>query len=183
MNDTPWTPQRIEQLTILRREGRSFDAIGKAMGITRNAAIGKYQRLRQASGHVPAPRKRILESVSEGKPEFCKELRYNTTPKRALTTRRNLPGVSKQGIGFLMPVLAPPPPRIGPAVGILDTTGCQWPTGYDEAVPGRHTFCDAAKAAKGPYCPFPDVLKVAKPEPAAKRKRFIIPTSLLRIVG
>jgi len=178
-----WTPQRIEQLTVLRREGRSFDAIGREMGITRNAAIGKYQRLRQASGHVPAPRKRILEIVSEGKPEFCKELRYNTTPKRALTTRRNLPGVSKQGIGFLSPALTPPAPRTGPAVGILDVTGCQWPTGYDEAVAGRHTFCDAPKDGKGPYCPYHKTLSIAKPVPAAKRKRFIIPTSLLRIVG
>ena len=97
-----WTPERIDRLLALRDiEHRSFGEISAAMGITRNAAIGKYGRVRVRRGlHTPTPRKRILEAVSEGKPEFCKELRYNTTPKRALTTLRQLPEVSMEGIGF-----------------------------------------------------------------------------------
>ena len=179
-----WTPERIDQLLNMReQEGRAFSAIGDALGITRNAAIGKYQRLREATGHMPVPRKRILEIVSEGKPEFCRELRYNTTPKRALMPRHKTPAVSTNGIGFVLPALAPPPPRTGPAVGILEVTGCRWPTGYDEAIPGRHTFCDATKTGNGPYCPFHDAQKVAKPVPVAMRKRTVIPTSLLRMVG
>eukprot|EP01034_Spumella_vulgaris_P011799 gene11799-15012_t len=113
---------RVEQLLTLRDvEHRSFGEIGHAMGISRNAAIGKYGRVRVRRGlHTPTPRKRILVSVSEGKPEFCKELLYNTTPKRPLTPRRQLPKVATNGIGFLLPILTPPPPREVPAVGILE---------------------------------------------------------------
>lgn len=183
MKDLPWTPETVDLMMELVAQGRSMGEIGIALGRTRNAIIGKVQRERIIRGHVPIPRKRILEIVSEGKPEFCKELRYNTTPKRALTTRRNLPGVSKQGIGFPLPALTPPPPRTGPAVGILDVTGCQWPTGYDEAVAGRHTFCDAPKDGKGTYCPYHKALSIAKPVPVEARKRTIIPTTQLRMMA
>jgi len=185
MKDAPWTPETVDLMMKLVTEGRSMGEIGIALGRTRNAIIGKVQRERIIRGHVPIPRKRklILERISEGKPEFYKELLYNTTPKRPLTRHQQLPRVSTRGIGFVMPALTPPPPRTGPAVGILDVTGCQWPTGYDEAIAGRHTFCDAPKDGKGPYCPFHDALKVAKPVPVEARKRTIIPTTQLRMMG
>lgn len=185
MKDTPWTPETVDLMMQLVTEGRSMGEIGIALGRTRNAIIGKVQRERIIRGHVPIPRKRklILERISEGKPEFCKELLYNTTPKRPLTRHQQLPRVSTRGIGFVMPALTPPPPRSGPAAGILDVTGCRWPTGSDETIPGTHTFCDATQDGKGPYCPFHEAQKVAKPVPMADRARARMTVSQLRMVG
>lgn len=183
MKDTPWTPETVDLMMSLVAQGRSMGEIGIALGRTRNAIIGKVQRERIIRGHVPIPRKPILVTLADGSKRLSPQALRNTTPKRVCEPRRAMPGVSTRGIGFLLPALAPPPPRTGPAVGILDVTGCQWPTGYDEAVAGRHTFCDAPKDGKGPYCPFHDALKIAKPVPVEARKRTIIPTTQLRMMA
>lgn len=41
----PWTEQNVERLKILVREGKTGSQIGKELGCTRNAVIGKIYRL------------------------------------------------------------------------------------------------------------------------------------------
>lgn len=183
MKDEPWTPEAIDLMMKLVAEGHSMGEVGIALGRSRCSIIGKVQRERLKRGHVPIPRKPILVTLADGSKRLSPQALRNTTPKRACEPQRQMPGVSTKGIGFLMPALTPPPPRTGPAVGILEVTGCQWPTGYDEAIPGRHTFCDAPKEGKGPYCPFHAAANVAKPVPAHERKRTIIPVTTLRMTG
>lgn len=59
-----WTPERIEQLTLLWDEGVTTAEIGRRIGVTKNAVIGKVHRL----GLVPrvitqraAPRRNVFE--------------------------------------------------------------------------------------------------------------------------
>jgi GcrA cell cycle regulator len=40
-----WTPEKIEELTRLWSEGLSITQIGKQLGLTRNAVVGKAHRL------------------------------------------------------------------------------------------------------------------------------------------
>jgi GcrA cell cycle regulator len=44
-----WTPDRIEELCRLRREGVSVAEIGRRFGISKNAVVGKLDRLRKKS--------------------------------------------------------------------------------------------------------------------------------------
>ena len=183
MKDTPWTPETVDLMMQLVAQGRSMGEIGIALGRTRNAIIGKVQRERIIRGHVPIPRKPILVTLADGSKRLSPQALRNTTPKRVCEPRRAMPGVSTQGIGRILPALTPPPPRSGPAAGILDVTGCRWPTGSDETIPGTHTFCDATQDGKGPYCPFHEAQKVAKPVPMADRARARMTVSQLRMVG
>lgn len=50
----------------------------------------------------------------------------------------------------------------GPGIGILDVTGCRWPTGEDDGVPGGHTFCNCARRDGSSYCAEHSKARVAK---------------------
>ncbi len=54
--ETIWTQERIDQLGLLWREGLSTAEIGRRMGITKNAVVGKAHRL--ALDPRPSPLKR-----------------------------------------------------------------------------------------------------------------------------
>src|SRR5208283_3624058 len=56
-----WTPERVEQLTQLFEEGLPTAEIGRRLGLTKNAVIGKLHRIalspRISSPPAPAGRK------------------------------------------------------------------------------------------------------------------------------
>jgi len=43
--DSVWTPDRVEQLAHLWRQGYSTAEIGRRLGLTKNAVVGKAHRL------------------------------------------------------------------------------------------------------------------------------------------
>jgi hypothetical protein len=144
-----WTIEKIDTMMILAAEGKSMREIAQALGTSRNSVIGKYQRVKVKRGHVPVPKKRILEGMGSEAPLFGRD----TVIKREYKPRRQIPGVSKDSVGFIMPALAAPPPRTGPAVGILDLTGCKWPVEYDPSLIGSYAFCNHTRRdEKSPYC-------------------------------
>ena len=169
-----WTPEKIDRMFLLVGAGNTMSEVARDLGTTKNAVIGKHNRLRDSRGierpHT-GPRKRTLEAA---------QLR-NTVPKRAYKANKRPPELSGHGVGFIMPVLALVPPSRGPAVGILDVTGCKWAVGTDTAVYGSHTFCDASIEGAGSYCPYHANLNVSKAVKAPKRQFRVIPTSLLRM--
>lgn len=55
-----WTDERIEQLKVLWAEGRTTGEIGKLLGVSKNAVVGKAHRL-GLKGR-PSPIKRTAES-------------------------------------------------------------------------------------------------------------------------
>lgn len=52
MSRPGWTPERVERLAALVAERRTATQIGVALGISRNAVIGKILRLKGAAGHL-----------------------------------------------------------------------------------------------------------------------------------
>jgi GcrA cell cycle regulator len=59
-----WTPDRIEQLTLLWDEGVTTAEIGRRIGVTKNAVIGKVHRLGLVPRVItqkPAPRRNVFE--------------------------------------------------------------------------------------------------------------------------
>lgn len=141
----------IERIDILRRgvaAGKNFREIGLEIGCTRLAALGKWNRLRIREGYKPIPRNVTREDG------ISPELKRNTTPKRIYTPKTAPPAVPKAGVGFILPAIVPAIQYTGPAVGILDITGCKWAVGEDAGLIGSHAFCNAPrKPGDSRYCP------------------------------
>jgi hypothetical protein len=131
-----WTMERVDTLMTMAAEGKTFSQIGAVLGVTRSCAIGKYQRIRVARGHVPTPRKRALAGEVSARPRI-------TTPTLAK-------GVTTP----LRPALPVPVPLPGPAVGLLDVTGCKWPIHEDASLIGGYAFCNHGKEGDARYCPY-----------------------------
>src|SRR5690625_5866035 len=52
-----WTPERIEELTQLGNAGHSASTIGKQLGVSKNAVVGKAHRLKLPARPSPIRRK------------------------------------------------------------------------------------------------------------------------------
>lgn len=95
-----WTDERIQELARLWDLGYSASHIGKALGVSKNAVVGKAHRLKLSSR--PSPIKR-----GEAKPQ----------PRKALTTPQ--PAME-----------APPPrPVMRPSRRRSNGPSCLWPIG------------------------------------------------------
>ena len=168
MSDPFWTMERIDTLfEMIDVKGYSFGQVARVIGCTRNAAIGKYARVRIARGHTRTPRKVVLPRVAkEPKP---KAPRPSVAAKAAFT----MPAIK----------LAPPPIPTN-RVGIVDVTGCKFAIDEDPAVIGGHAFCNAAVDGDHPYCAYHAKVAYFTPSRGKRPHRHrTIPTSLLRAGG
>jgi GcrA cell cycle regulator len=143
-----WNEETIGRLRALWAEGHSTAEIGRRMGVSKNAVVGKAHRLNLASR--PSPIRRDGEK----------------TPRRRQPRRASgctLPALSASLAP--MPVLDAPravdrPPAVERVIPILRavptprpgarSTPCCWPIGE----PGTRSFrfCDADSIGGKPYC-------------------------------
>jgi hypothetical protein len=142
--DFDWTDAAIALLSELWLAGNTSGECGRALGVSRSAAIGKLGRLgllrrerpRMATVRPPARLLRIEQPVSKPKPPQKPKKRQNTRP---------LPPPE--------PYQAPPPPPVPPigSFGLLDLRAghCRWPGPQDRA---PWTFCGAPQASQSSYC-------------------------------
>jgi GcrA cell cycle regulator len=139
-----WTPEAIERLRALWAEGHSTAEIGRRMGITKNAVVGKAHRLNLSAR--PSPIRR--EAPGDAKPVVPR------APKVAvIAPRMTLPVVP---VAAAAP--APVEPRAVPAPApvvrsfprLSAMRSCCWPIGE----PGTQgfRFCSAEASQGKPYC-------------------------------
>jgi GcrA cell cycle regulator len=136
-----WTEEAIATLRQLWDEGLSTAEIGRRMGISKNAVVGKAHRLnlaarpspiRRAPGGTPTPR------------APRRSARPATPPPSPMMTGTRLP--ARPPAERPAPVVAirlPPPSRLG-------NGACCWPIG-DPGAPGFR-FCGAQALLGKPYC-------------------------------
>ena len=151
-----WTEETIERLRALWAEGLSTAEIGRRMGISKNAVVGKAHRL-----NLPARPSPIRRDGNGGPPR-------PPAPRRV--TGPTLPPLRTTEIAE--PVIAAPAPeprptfqskpvvrepvvtRAAPVRAVSTRVGrasvCCWPIGE----PGTKSFrfCDAEAAQGKPYC-------------------------------
>jgi GcrA cell cycle regulator len=136
-----WNEETIGKLRALWAEGLSTAEIGRRMGISKNAVVGKAHRLNLASR--PSPIRRDGErSARSRQPRRVHGPTLPTLPA-ALTP---MPAEPPRPVERPMPVLrAVCLPRPGARV-----TPCCWPIGE----PGTRSFrfCDVGAIAGKPYC-------------------------------
>lgn len=142
-----WNDETIERLRALWAEGHSTAEIGRRMGISKNAVVGKAHRLNLPSRPSPirrdgekSPRKRLPRRVhGPTLPALSSALSSALAPMPAEPVRmieRPIPPVLRA---------VPAAPRSYGRV-----TPCCWPIGE----PGTRSFrfCDVDALAGKPYC-------------------------------
>jgi len=159
MTPFAWTDDRITTMRNMLAEGHSAAVVAAALGVSRNAVIGKVMRLEQSTnerwarrtGTTHGPRKVQLPAAVRAPRKI---------PAPLAPTANVLPLIKP------LPAIKPTPrPAVayvpGKAAGILDVTGCRWAVGERADVIGGHLFCNARKANGTEYCAFHDQAKSA----------------------
>lgn len=144
-----WTDERVRQLKALQAAGMmSASEIGNEIGVTRNAVIGKLQRMGLTLKANPGP--------------------------RAQKSRTSVPSIAATARPIMRPLAEPEPPPIDaepdtsdipeaseewfakaelklPGCSIMELTGetCRWP--LTDGAPWR--FCGCEPIPGVPYCP------------------------------
>ncbi len=138
-----WSTEAIERLRALWAEGHSTAEIGRRMGISKNAVVGKAHRLNLPAR--PSPIRRELGAPAAPRPQPVR------VPRPAgAAPRSTLPQPAPAPIA-IAPVAVPRPavvrsfPRLGPV------RSCCWPIG-EPGQPGFR-FCASEALTGKPYCP------------------------------
>ena len=135
-----WTEETVARLRGFWSEGLPTAEIGRRLGITKNAVIGKAHRL------VLPPRPSPIPAVAPA-------MRARAEADRAPAN------VGHANVGAVMTVAQaawPPPPRPAPPPHRAEPPpfrrahSCCWPLG-EPGKPGFH-FCDDAALPTKPYC-------------------------------
>ena len=157
-----WNEEIIGRLRALWAEGLSTAEIGRRMGISKNAVVGKAHRLNLPSRPSPIRRstgeprlvvRRVCGPTLPPLPAHS-VTPASTTPSRALgqgygAPRADLPTV-KQAEPAPRPTSAPPLRAIPTARAGGRFTPCCWPIGEPGTTSFR--FCDEDSLHGKPYC-------------------------------
>lgn len=127
-----WTEPRVALLTRMWREGLSAGEVARALGVTRNAVLGKVHRLKLSQAGRAAPARPRPCGAPPG------PVRRRTGPAAARPRARRSPPAAVE----------PDAPGLATLL-TLEAGACRWPIG-DPLKPG-FAFCGRA-AARGSYC-------------------------------
>ena len=135
-----WTDETIARLRSLWDEGHTTAEIGRQLGVTKNAVVGKAHRLELPAR--PSPIRRGAEEKPVARNPVPRRATGSTLP--ALATSVPVPVIEA---ARPQPVLRPVPstPRLSGRV-----TSCCWPIGE----PGTPSFrfCSEVALTGKPYC-------------------------------
>ena len=151
-----WAEETILRLRQLWDEGHSTAEIGRRLGVSKNAVVGKAHRL-----DLPARPSPIRRDGSGGAPRRSTPRRVagptlpplpSTAPLAGAPSGDAMPRVAAVGFGHVVRPVPAPAPRVAvPAprpYGRVIT--CCWPIG--EPGTSSFRFCDAESVPGKPYC-------------------------------
>ena len=145
-----WTTEAIDQLRAFWAEGHSTAEIGRRMGISKNAVVGKAHRLNLPPGPArsaarpratdrPAPGRRSRAACPAARPAAAPPVR-EAAPLRRLEPRPPSPPV----------VAAPPQAMVVRPFPRASARSCCWPLGEPGTPDFR--FCTGNATPGKPYC-------------------------------
>jgi GcrA cell cycle regulator len=146
-----WTDDVISRLRALWAEGHSTAEIGRRMGVSKNAVVGKAHRL--ALDARPSPIRRGAPGEAPKRPA-AKRVVGPTLPTMATPAPSSASSPEPERV-VVRPVLRPAPGQ-APVLRAVNRTGggrlvaCCWPIGE----PGTRSFrfCDDESLPGKPYC-------------------------------
>jgi GcrA cell cycle regulator len=141
-----WTPEQISDLTRLWGEGLTTAEIGKRLGISKNAVVGKAHRL-----HLPArpspikrtgPRPQVYRPSTPRQPSAPRAPSAPREPRvatqAAQTSAAALRALANQPSAKRLPMMA------------LSASTCRWPIG--DPGDAEFHFCGERSLDGKPYC-------------------------------
>ncbi len=148
-----WNSEAIETLRALWAEGHSTAEIGRRMGVSKNAVVGKAHRL-----NLPARPSPIRREADGGIARPAAPLqRRPPAPRQPQPMRRPEPQPQPQPLQRHQQVapapvqLAPPPPPVVVrSFTRVSNRSCCWPLGEPGTTGFR--FCDEGALGGKPYC-------------------------------
>ena len=143
-----WSPERIAELTKLWNDGLATSEIGKRLGISKNAVVGKAHRLHLSAR--PSPIRRVM--MRSALPR----------PPRPIAEPRALVAHAVHGeVRAPAPAPAPQPERVVE----LSNQSCKWPIGHPNES-GFH-FCGERAIVGKPYCQAHTAIAYVRTKPKA----------------
>lgn len=143
-----WTEEMVTRLRVLWTEGRPTAEIGRAVGISKNAIVGKAHRLGLAPRPSPIRREtaRTPDAAAESQelPEASLVVDRSHEPKPVTDQAREQKTPERRN------VRPAPAARLVATRGTVRTIACCWPIG-EPATPGFR-FCGAPALPGKPYC-------------------------------
>lgn len=132
-----WTPEQINQLTRMWNEGLSTAEIGKHLGISKNAVVGKAHRLHLAARPSPirrtGPRPAVVRAPAQPRPVQQQQQQAQQSP-------------APRPVPAPVAVARPAAPRVLE----LSSQTCRWPIGHPGDAGFR--FCTEHALQGKPYC-------------------------------
>ena len=150
-----WTTEAIERLKALWAEGHSTAEIGRRMGISKNAVVGKAHRLHLSAR--PSPIRRDARPRPAPVPRAPRPVHVPMQRLAPAPVLRQAPPAAPPPQASAPPVVRSFPsarPRIG-------SRTCCWPIG-EPSTPGFR-FCGGDPMANKPYCAEHAALAYVKP--------------------
>jgi GcrA cell cycle regulator len=150
-----WAEETILRLRALWDEGLSTAEIGRRLGVSKNAVVGKAHRLDLPAR--PSPIRRDGNGGGAPRRTSPRRVAGPTLPPLSSTSAMPALGTSPSLLAHVpaaLPRPAPPPPPPRPAPAAPRSYGrvvtCCWPIGE----PGTRSFrfCDVASEPGKPYC-------------------------------
>ncbi|MCR0983991.1 GcrA family cell cycle regulator [Roseomonas populi] len=141
-----WSAEAIEQLRALWAEGHSTAEIGRRMGISKNAVVGKAHRLHLPARPSPIQREQAAASAAAPRPVVA----VAVAPVAASAPRPVMPAAPRPPVPAMRaaaPSAAPAVVRPFPRSGART---CCWPIG--EPGTPEFRFCTSESFAGKPYC-------------------------------
>lgn len=180
----PWTDERVEQLLKRTREGESASQIAAALGggLTRNAVVGKWHRLRKDGRDIITPPKRVAAPpAAEIKPPYLSEAKA-APPKLLLDVSLSNIHFTDRGRTYnkcapskfaprkppttIQSLSEPKPLRL--ALEDLSSQTCRWPIG-DVGAPD-FCYCGHQPSPGSSYCEYHRRVSRNDTQPRISRK-------------
>ena len=152
--DMDWNEETIVRLRALWAEGLSTAEIGRRLGVSKNAVVGKAHRLNLPAR--PSPIRRDPANAGITRPPAPKRMTGPTLPPLTASAPADAPSMPRVTPPLRVEPREPaaqaairPAPRPAPARYSRPSVCC-WPIGE----PGTPSFrfCDAAATPGKPYC-------------------------------
>jgi GcrA cell cycle regulator len=148
-----WTPERIEELKKLWDAGHSASEIGKKLGVSKNAVVGKAHRLKLSSRPSPikrgGPTTRRRPAASQ-RQAAARAATASPLLNTGATTVAEPTGKPVSQSPFAPPVRSSRPAPTRSSRRATGTQACAWPIG-DPGDPDFH-FCGEQSVPGKPYC-------------------------------
>lgn len=156
-----WNADAVEKLKRLWRDGLSCTAIGKDMGVTRNAIIGKVGRL-----GLPKRSKAVNQANQISGRKVFKRPHVAKPPTKPRVLKLDAAAIARRQSMPTKAVDLAPLPESAPRPWITRHFGeCAWPVGGE----GADTLSCCARTGGHVYCA--GHLAIRSPAPPAKLRR------------